>query len=767
MANDRNELEELRRLDELERKSSGVSSPVSTGGGAVMVSPKMGASTPSTPETKERVSSFAEQAGQFLFGTPTREEFSLGELATTSGITGLAAAAGPKAIEYLGKGVSKLPTAPSKVVGGGLQALGQYLGKAPLARRTAVGTTAGAAGSATEQTGELMKMPGVVTLPASAVVSGAAGTITNVLGKALGLEGRSLAEMLRSSGTENASKILQKAGFTKSQAEQELAKAQGIERQLSQRELIATQRAEGKTPPLLPEESVRQAVLEKVNAEKIRARTAATEANLTADKANALIIDAEQGVIRATQALDNLEKQMLSRSNMSKEEFGKLVQQTTQQLYDDANKLRKTESNIASIIDQAGNYLKVPTSNIQTLINKQLVGIRNPALERILLETQNLATTLDKNGNPINALTVKSADSLKGYLDSIIHSKQFGDTKLDKETLNLVRDVKKQLMKNITDNYKPYAEAMAKFRTLSRPLDIVERNGALAKIIEKDPISLDYKMAEAAVTGQIISKANAGNKVFQRLLEKNEGLKDSARLYFIKELFGKEAAPTEAVMRTFLKNNERPLKQLGLFDEFRDLRVAKTTAQQAVNEAKEVEKVVATQAKGAKEIAKESEQKAKKLTDLSKKASTRLGDALKITDPIEEKLRIEKSLQKSAARAKPAEVQVRQQIDTAKKTINDQTIIERDYTAFVDDLKNMKRKDVPNAVKKLADTLYDKKVITLEERRFLMDEANRNLDLMADTNKARKVIAKMLGISAAVGVGMKIYDDKSNVISYR
>jgi hypothetical protein len=298
-------------------------------------------------------------------------------------------------------------------------------------------------------------------------------------------------------------------------------------------------------------------------------------------------------------------------------------------------------------------------------------------------------------------------------------------------------------------------------------LDIVERNGALSKIIEKDPISLDYKMAEAAVTGQIISKANAGNKVFQRLLEKNEGLKDSARLYFTKELFGKEAAPTEAVMRTFLKNNERPLKQLGLFDEFRDLRVAKTTAQQAVNEAKEVEKVVATQAKGAKEIAKESEQEAKRLTDLSKKASTRLGDALKITDPIEEKLRIEKSLQKSAARAKPTEVQVRQQIDTAKKTINDQTIIERDYTAFVDDLKNMKRKDVPNAVKKLADTLYDKKVITLEERRFLMDEANRNLDLMADTNKARKVIAKMLGISAAVGVGMKIYDDKSNVISYR
>ena len=317
------------------------------------------------------------------------------------------------------------------------------------------------------------------------------------------------------------------------------------------------------------------------------------------------------------------------------------------------------------------------------------------------------------------------------------------------------------MVENLTTSYQPYRDAMSTFRTLSRPLDIVERNGALKRVIETDPISLDYKMAEAEVTGLIIAKANAGNKVFQRLLEKNEGIKDSARLYFTKELFGKEAAPTEAVMRTFLRNNERPLKQLGLYDDFRDLRVAKTTAQNAVNEAKDVQKVAVAGAKEAESRAKVAKTEADRLTDLSQTASSRLADTLKTGDTLEETLR------KSASRAKPAEVETGQRITAANKTINQQNEIKTEYNKLVDDLKNAKPKDVPAAVESLADNLYKKGSITLEERREILTKVQKNKEQFADATKAQKTIGKLLGISTIVGGGSLLFGNKENIITYK
>ena len=446
---------------------------------------------------------------------------------------------------------------------------------------------------------------------------------------------------------------------------------------------------------------------------------------------------------------------------MNKEEFGKQLQVTTQQLFDEASKLRKKESKIKEVINAAGNYLKVPTNNLQAMIDSQLKDIRNPALQGILEQTKNLAVTFDKNGQPINALTVKSADSLKAYLDYVINAKQFKDTKLDKEIVNRVKEIRKQLVENLTTSYQPYRDAMSTFRTLSRPLDIVERNGALKRVIETDPISLDYKKAEAEVTGLIIAKANAGNKVFQRLLEKNAGIKDSARLYFTKELFGKEAAPTEAVMRTFLRNNERPLKQLGLYEDFRNLRVAKTTAQNAVDEAKDVQKVAVAGSKEAESKKKLAKAEAERLTDLSQTASSRLADTLKTGDTLEETLR------KSKARAEPARVETAQRITNANKTIEQQQEIKSKYNKLVDDLKNAKPNEVPKKVESLTEDLYKNGSITLEERRKILDDVRKNQNIFTDAEKAQKRIGKLLGLSTAVGLGSLLFGNKQDVISYK
>ena len=729
----------------------------STGGGAALVPPKVGGK-PSSEETKQRVSQAAQSLGEFLFDVPSRQELSGSQIAGTGGVAAGLSVAAPKMLQGVGKGVSLFPG--GQVPGRVIQGVGTALGAVPAARRAAVGGFGGAVGDVAEQGMEMAGIPRVASMPASMVIGGATSGITNILGKALGLEGKELSEILRKTGVEGAKKVLKQAGYTTEQAERELASAQQIEKQLAQRESVAEKRfGEKQTTPML--QDIRQTILDKVNAVKVRAQTNAQEAGLNAQQAAGLVNDAEQGVLRANQAVDALEQRMLSQPTMNKEEFGKQLQQTTQQLYDEASKLRKKESKIAEVINAAGNYLKVPTNNIQAMIDSQLKDIRNPPLQAILEQTKNLAATYDKNGQPINALTVKSADSLKGYLDNVINSKQAGDTKLDKEILNRVKDIRKQLVENLTTSYQPYRDAMSTFRTLSRPLDIVERNGALKRVIETDPISLDYKMAEAEVTGLIIAKANAGNKVFQRLLEKNEGIKDSARLYFTKELFGKEAAPTEAVMRTFLRNNERPLKQLGLYDDFRDLRVAKTTAQNAVNEAKDVEKVAVAGAKEAESKAKLAKTEADRLTSLSQTASSRLADTLKTGDTLEETLR------KSASRAKPAEVETGQRITAANKTINQQSEIKSEYNKLVDDLKSAKAKDVPDKVKSLTEKLYEKGAITLEERRSILNDVEKNKNIFNDAQQAQKRIGKLLGLSTAVGLGSLLFGNKENIITYK
>ena len=710
------------------------------------VTPKLNVGkTPSSPETKEKIAKIAEASGEFLFGIPNKEDFSLTEAGVTGGFGAGIMAAGPKVLQTGGKLVGMIPTPATKIIGKGTQALGTALGQIPLSKRLQMGFGGGVAGSTTEQVGEMMGVPRVVTIPVGFLTSGVGGKAVDVVSKAIGLDAGKLSNELRQYGTKKIVDQLTKAGWAKSEAENQVDVANKALKQLAERELIATERAGSQvTSPMASE---RQIVLDKVNSAKVRAIDAAKQAGLDEQRANQLVQEAQNGVIQSEQAVNQLQQQMLSMPTIDKEKFGTLLRNTTQKLFTDLNKIRKDTSNINEVIANAGNYLRVPTNNIQATIDTSLKGIRNPSLESILIKVKDLATTLDKNGQPINGLTVKSADSLKGYLDSIINAKQFGETKLDKETLLVIKDIKKKLVANITDNYKPYQEAMAKFRVLSRPLDIVERNGALAKTLDIDPISLDYIMTEAQVVGHVIEKSKAGNKVFSRLLEENESIKDSAKLYFTKELFGKDIAPTEAVLANFLKTNETPLKQLGLYDSFKNLRIAKQTAQDAVNDAKGLVVTRKETAKGFAETTEAAESEKKRLISLSGTAGKRLEDSLNVGEPLE------RTLARSAARAKPGETKIGQFKESAQKTIKQQTDIENDLKILENLLsgpQKLNKREVPKKVEDFAKKLLDKNAITFEEANQIINDARKNTDQWADVSKARNQLYKLgLGLVAA------------------
>lgn len=701
------------------------------------------------------VPGFFERGAEYLFAPPERQEIDPGQIGLMSGIGAVTGAGLPKGLEYLGRGMQRIPGGYPKIAGKATELAGVALGKTPMYRRVGAGAIGGAVGDITEQIGETQGFPRVVTLPVSVLTSAAGGYTTDVIGRALGIEAKGLSKELREKGVQLTEEALKRAGLTQEQAQKELLRLQKIERQLSEREMTAAERAAQKqTTPMAAE---RQTVFEKVAAERVRAQDAARAAGLNEDVAARLVADAEQGVMRSKQAVDALEQQMVNMPSMSKEPFGKLLQTTTQKLYDEGNLLRQEVSGFVGprnaltgkrapgIVQQLGNT-KIPTAGLLQGLKADIEKTGNPTARNVLLAIQKEVEMGGEGG-----MSLTKADSLKGYLDSIINAKQFGETKLDKEVLAQVRKAKGALLDSIKITASPYIEAMGKFRTLSRTLDIVERNGALAKVIEKDPMSTEYKMQEAAVVGYIIEKAKAGNKVFERLIEKNADIKDAAKLYFTKDLFGKEVAPSDAVLRTWLKENESVLKRIGIFEDFRNLRVARTTAEEAVNEAKGVVETAKVGLKEAQAGTAAAEAEAKRASSVQKKAGGRLEEALKIAEPLED------ILKRSAARARPVEAATSQGIRAAERSIEQQRDIIKEFNSLENYLSGPQKiapKEVPKVVEDVALRMLKDDVITQQEADFIVNQTRKNADQFADVAKARAMLKKILyglGIGGLAG----------------
>lgn len=716
------------------------------------------------------VPGFFERSAEYLFAPPERQEIDPGQIGLMSGIGAVTGAGLPKGLEYLGRGMQRIPGGYPKIAGKATELAGVALGKTPMYRRVGAGAIGGAVGDITEQIGETQGFPRVVTLPVSVLTSAAGGYTTDVIGRALGIEAKGLSKELREKGVQLTEEALRRAGLTQEQAQKELLRLQKIERQLSEREMTAAERAAQKqTTPMAAE---RQAVFEKVAAERVRAQDAARAAGLNEDAAARLVADAEQGVMRSKQAVDALEQQMVNMPSMSKEPFGKLLQTTTQKLYDEGNLLRQEVSGFVGprnaltgkrapgIVQQLGNT-KIPTAGLLQGLKADIEKTGNPTARNVLLAIQKEVEMGGEGG-----MSLTKADSLKGYLDSIINAKQFGETKLDKEVLAQVRKAKGALLDSIKITASPYIEAMGKFRTLSRTLDIVERNGALAKVIEKDPMSTEYKMQEAAVVGYIIEKAKAGNKVFERLIEKNADIKDAAKLYFTKDLFGKEVAPSDAVLRTWLKENESVLKRIGIFEDFRNLRVARTTAEEAVNEAKGVVETAKVGLKEAQAGTAAAEAEAKRVSKLQKRAGGRLEEALKTVEPLEE------ILKRSAARAKPVETATKQGIGAAEKSIEQQKNIIKEFNSLDNYLSGPQKiapKEVPKVVEDVALRMLKDDVITQQEADFIINQTRKNADQFADVAKARTTLKRIL-IGLGIGVptlgGVSRLTGQSDTIRY-
>lgn len=539
---------------------------------------------------------------------------------------------------------------------------------------------------------------------------------------ATGRPAREAAEALR---TRTAGAIQQPL----TEAEQARERAAGVVQQMERQPQVAAERAA--QAPLTPEQQVaalqsqvRQPVREQAAAQARSAEEAARQAQMRVTSAEQQLQTAQQQTENAKRAVDAIEQKMLARPTMTAEELGKESRAATEKLYRDAVAAREREAGFANVLAQAGDQPVVNTAGLVARAEQMAKESRNPTVIAMMNEIASLAKTGESN-----ALTLRAADSLRKTLSKDIINKYYPQTGADKEVLRSLRTLRGDLIDQTPQAYK---EALGKFSSMSRPLDIVERQGALRKVLDKDPLSTAYKLTEAEVTGQIIQKARAGNPTFSRLLETSPQLKESGRLYFSRDLFGKEAAPTDAVFRNWLATNERPLRQLGLYDEFKSLNTARQSAQRAVDEAKTAEQVVKGTVQAAKEAATTAKAAETGAVKVSKESEKRLEEALKTRMGV-------------PITTKPAPiktfVQTREKAQEAVTTLN---------RLQSDVLSAKTPEDVRKAVKTTADKLLKDGVIDDAGYRTMMRDVEQLKSLEDARTRARKILAYFAG---AAGLG--------------
>lgn len=124
--------------------------------------------TPSTPETKEAVQQASQKTADVLgLSVPEQPEFSPGAVGSAAGLGAAAGAFGPKALQMAGKGLSMIPTVPTRAAGTLAQTLGTTLGAIPATKRTAGAAGIMGGSELAGQAGEQVGIPRAISEPAA------------------------------------------------------------------------------------------------------------------------------------------------------------------------------------------------------------------------------------------------------------------------------------------------------------------------------------------------------------------------------------------------------------------------------------------------------------------------------------------------------------------------------------------------------------------------------------------------------------------------
>ena len=600
----------------------------------------------------------------------------------------------PRTVEELGRlGLSKglrLPVGREPAIPrfeyGAPEMTEKMFGK-PTSKAEAVGRSAG----------ELLGAEAVITGPFALKGLRAPSAFEQAMEAAKGVSGR-----VRGGAQELVQTAIGKQEQASAALEQRLSSLDKALEQVAQRDIVAAQRAAQRA--LNPDEvaGIQASVTNRVREAARQAERDALATGMKADEATAHAGRVADQLIDAETTVARLEAEFLSRPQMRPEEFGARIRQAAEQLREKYATIRGQEAGFEEAIKGAGRQLIVDTSGIQSYINKVLKDVRNPQIEAVLREINfQLATPM--RGQDVAALNIAQADSLRKYLNKIRSTKQItyrngtqGDAA---EALEYLAEISSRLEKIAGKAHPPYREALRKYAELSRPLDIVQRKGALRQALDVDLLSQEFLQGSAAVAGRVIQRAKEGNPVFVRLLAESPDLQNAARLYFNRELFGRGKVPTVDALGTFLKENEGVLRQLNLYDEFSTIEKARRTADTAVKTAKAEQKVAKTTATEVLGEAKGLEKEAARTRKLVEEAKRREA-AAKETVPTAEELA--KAGEKRASEAEKRLLKERGAVSTERAQTE---AVSEKYRMLETQLAAARPEEVAREARKIADAM--------------------------------------------------------------
>jgi hypothetical protein len=303
--------------------------------------------------------------------------------------------------------------------------------------------------------------------------------------------------------------------------------------------------------------------------------------------AEAKLASAEQAKAAAEQTANRVEQLLSNVQGMTPEQFVKVTRDTAVKLENDLIQAREKGAGLGEAIQNAGSGLKVSTGNLIDKINDIKNTVRNPTAESALNQIERLATnpSLVEGEGALEQLSIPQADSLRKTIDAAIKRRQLGDLAIDKETAYHLKELRKVLVSEATAVDKGYRDALGKFNTLSRPLDIFSE-GELGKLTAKAVRTASgYAATESQVIGTLLRRGGESARMIERLQQANPEVRDAVKLYFSRQLFGEGGVPTANKMRSFLLENETVLKRLGLYDDFSSVKNSLQTAKDALERA--------------------------------------------------------------------------------------------------------------------------------------------------------------------------------------
>ena len=180
------------------------------------------------------------------------------------------------------------------------------------------------------------------------------------------------------------------------------------------------------------------------------------------------------------------------------------------------------------------------------------------------------------------------------------------------------------------------------------------------------------------------------------------------------------------------------------------MRTAQRTAKDAVETAKGFEKGYKEGEKIAGAAAKSAEEEQKRLTGMSQTAQKRLAETIQTAEPME------KLLARSEARARPAEVKLKQRLGAAEKTMEQVNGVEKEYNSLVNDLSEMSSKEIPGAIKSAATKMLKKGYITQAERDAFVNAADKNANQLKDATAARRWVLGAVGTLGLTQLASKL-----------